>query len=494
MKITIINFWNIWEPHFVTILEIAEKHLLAGDTVEIIACCGELSFCDGNWHGSSENCFYCVRKYIEGFGNLSGEVKLIPLAKLQGKDFDKQWLLSTDWNKESLQQAFVEDLDCGYGVLSSFISHYRNSNINFTGKQNKVKEMLINSIDIYFKIYNYLKTAASNRVYLFNGRYAYYRAAFRAVKKRGIKIYCHERGCDIQHYSNYEDVMPHDTNNFHQKMINAWSKAIKKDKKLAYKIGASFYEERKKKVEQSWYSFVSDQDENCLPSSWDYNKYNIVIYNSSEDEFEAIGSEWQHLLYTNQLTGIKQILDDIKGKSNNIMIYLRMHPNLKDADQEHVKLFCDLHYPFFEIIPPDSPVDSYYLLQQCDKILTFGSTIGIEAVYFEKPSILADLAFYRNLNGTYNPETHEELMKLLLDQHLSPLNKAKSIIYGYYLKTYGIKFIYAQGITIFRASFKGHEYGRIKTYKFIFKNIFNCKYLKLLCRCVYNIATTKSRF
>ncbi|MDD5597293.1 MAG: hypothetical protein PHV82_05075, partial [Victivallaceae bacterium] len=296
---------------------------------------------------------------MEGLGKLSGKVKLIPLGKLPKREIDKTVFLSKTWDKELLKKTSMEGFDVGYGVLSSFISKYRNPDISFIDKQDKIKEMLINSLDVYFRIYDYLEVANPDELYLFNGRYAYYRAAFRAARKLGLKTYCHERGCNIQHYCNHENVMPHDSDYFHTQMLNAWDEAVKKDKDAAFKIGASFYEERQKNIEQSWYSFTKTQHKNLLPVGWDEKKYNIVIYNSSEDEFEAVGTEWQHLLYTNQLVGIKKILDSVKEKdiAADIKIYLRMHPSLKEADPRYVASFYGLDYPFFEVIPPESSVD-----------------------------------------------------------------------------------------------------------------------------------------
>ena len=64
--------------------------------------------------------------------------------------------------------------------------------------------------------------------------------------------------------------------------------------------------------------------------------------------------------------------------------------------------------------------------------------MGVEAVYWEKPSILAGMCFYRELGCTYNPETHVELMEML-GADLEPKDREPAIMFGYYLLNFGIK-------------------------------------------------------
>jgi len=67
-------------------------------------------------------------------------------------------------------------------------------------------------------------------------------------------------------------------------------------------------------------------------------------------------------------------------------------------------------------------VDSYDIVSAADVVLTFGSTIGIEAAYYGKPSILLGRAVYEDLGSCYVPSSHDELMKLLSSSGILPKN------------------------------------------------------------------------
>ena len=96
------------------------------------------------------------------------------------------------------------------------------------------------------------------------------------------------------------------------------------------------------------------------------------------------------------------------------------------------------------------------MIKKSDKVLTFGSTVGIEAVYWGTPSILAGIAFYKDLGGTYNPESHEILIQLLTSE-LKPKNKQLALMYGYYYNTYGIQFKYYKPDSFLSGKFKNER-------------------------------------
>jgi hypothetical protein len=60
-------------------------------------------------------------------------------------------------------------------------------------------------------------------------------------------------------------------------------------------------------------------------------------------------------------------------------------------------------------------VSTYSLLEVAEKIITVGSTVGVEAVYFKKPSILLGPSSYRFLDVCYVPKNDDELRAMLKD-------------------------------------------------------------------------------
>jgi len=106
---------------------------------------------------------------------------------------------------------------------------------------------------------------------------------------------------------------------------------------------------------------------------------------------------------------------------------------------------------------PESPINSYDLMHASNKILTFGSTVGIEATYWGKPSILLGPSFYKAFEATHNPESYEELMAMLLDKDLKALAQENTLPYGFHINSFGIPFKIYKPKNLFEGEFKGFD-------------------------------------
>jgi len=90
--------------------------------------------------------------------------------------------------------------------------------------------------------------------------------------------------------------------------------------------------------------------------------------------------------------------------------YLRVHPMLGKFPNSQWDEIRHFDYRNLTIIEPEEPVDSYCLLDSCEKVIIFGSTMGVEATFWEKPSILIGQSFYSLLDCVYQPQFTEELL------------------------------------------------------------------------------------
>ena len=118
------------------------------------------------------------------------------------------------------------------------------------------------------------------------------------------------------------------------------------------------------------------------------------------------------------------------------MVYLRMHPNLSGLYNKFRSECEALENDKFKVILPESPVSSYDLMFAADTVVSFASTIGIEAVFWDKPSVLLGSCFFQYLDVAYQPTTHEEAMALLT-QKLEPKDKVGALMYAGYIMTFG---------------------------------------------------------
>jgi hypothetical protein len=93
------------------------------------------------------------------------------------------------------------------------------------------------------------------------------------------------------------------------------------------------------------------------------------------------------------------------------------------------------------------------MLDGAERVLSFGSTVSVEATFWGRPSIGADDSFFDGLDALYEARTEEELVDLLTRPALPPKNRHAAIAFGYYLDTYG-------------SGFRHFDTGRISDYEF----------------------------
>jgi len=453
MKILVVTLCARFKPHFETDLELLQKHLDAGDEVAHLYCnCGMLA-CEDNVYHDIRICRECVATKRAGLLLLNPRVSSQSFLNQFAAIRDELSTVKTEFDSvDRMKEYRLGGFDIGWAVLSSIISLRRDPEPFLAESKTLVAKLAISAWSIYCSVQNHLEHYPVNRVYVFNGRLATCRAVLRACQSRGIPCWIHERGHDVSHYELYENVMPVDRAYTENEVRRCWMKAgLGSNRK---EIAEAYFHGRAKGVVQSWYSYVSNQKEGALPLGWDPAKRNIVIFNSSEDECASIGDEWRHTLYSGQLDGIRKVVESLGAHARDMHVYLRMHPNLIGVDNANTRALRQLRGAGFTFIPDDDPVSTYALIKNADKVLTFGSTVGIEAVFWGKPSILAGPSFYTNLGGTYNPTSHEELVAMTMAD-LPPKDKEPALMYGYYLNSYGTPYKYFVPNGLFDGTFKG---------------------------------------
>jgi hypothetical protein len=353
---------------------------------------------------------------------------------------------------DQLREYRIENFDIGYAVLSSLVSLCRDPEPDLIRYQVEIERFLIAALQTYRHTQSFIDEYRPDRVYVFNGRFAAMRAVLRAAQSRGVECCLHERGCDNQHYDVLTNHMSHDLPAMQEVIRRHWEAADGNAQRLA--LAETWYQERVQRVERNWHSFVKHQQVGELPTGWNPKKKNITVFCSSDDEFAAIGDFWNNKLYPDQGEAIRRIVTDLLPHPD-INLTLRMHPNLKGLTHQGIKAMLNLKSANLNVLPPESTVDSYTLLKASDCVVTFGSTVGIEAVYWQRPSVLLGPAFYQDLGGTYQPTTHIETLQLL-KQNLAVQSRQGALMYGFWLQTFGIPFEYFQASGLFDGTFKGH--------------------------------------
>lgn len=450
MKVLFVETFSLWPVHLEYGLELAQRHLDENDMVDYLACNADLASCTQNLDHDLRRCMSCVSRRRQGLKMLSGELKYFSLSDIRLPNETKQEFKLD--SIDDLRMLRIEGVDVGEAVLSSIISIQRNATPSIETIRALAVHLLWSSWKIFLKVRRHLESNVYDRVYIFNGRFAESRVVLRLCQQLKVDCYVHERGADFHRYSLSKNTFPHDISYKKADIEQHWlASELSEQEKLS--IAFDFYQSRAIGKEQSWYSFVAAQENARLPDNWEPSKKNIVIFTSSEDEYAAIGADWRNHIYPTQYHGICSIIKDL-SRSDKINVYVRMHPNTAHDKSDSTKSIYKLSHPKAEIITPESTISTYELIRKADSVLTFGSTVGIEAAFWGTPSVLAGKSIYRGLGSVYLPATHDQVVDMLL-QDLSPLDKLGSIKYGFYMNTFGEKFIYFDADGVFSGKYKG---------------------------------------
>ena len=97
------------------------------------------------------------------------------------------------------------------------------------------------------------------------------------------------------------------------------------------------------------------------------------------------------------------------------------------------------------------------MMRKATRVVSFGSTTGLEATYWGKPSILGYRSYFDRLGSVHIPKSHDEMMRLIVGDDTPPADKPARLMYGYFMKTFGMPFRYNRPTGLTGGTFKsGH--------------------------------------
>ena len=449
-NILIVTPFKSVTPHFETELEIARLHKENGDRVTVLSCLGELAACDLNVHRDQKQCAKCIAKRRDGWGLVEG-VTIEPILKTKIKFPYASTLTSAPKNADEVKQWMVDGTDAGWGLLSSLVSIEQTPDVDLRKIRWITRRLAASSETIYRRMVSILKDNKINCVYVFNGRLALCRAVVRACERTKTKYYVHERGCNNHHYSLYENSLPHDIQKTHEAILSKWSNDH--DAARRQQLSEEWFQKRRHGTSEDWYSFLGQQSRRKLPEGWIAERHNVVVFTSSEDEFASIGDVWVNKLYESQYKGVQCLVSDLQVLAPNAHVTVRMHPNQKRLRGGETEALRRLQASNVTVLAPESDVDTYALIDNASVVVSFGSTVGIEAVYWNKPSVLLGPSFYQDLGAAYKVATHEDALDAILRPKLG--DKEMALAYGYWANTRGEAYKYYEPDDFYTGTFCG---------------------------------------
>lgn len=417
-------------------VDLLMNHILKGDDIYIVKDFdgnigkSQMSYPDDYHLYRNKKVFYNLVAYLEKKGAKITLLNYKETNNFVPKVFD---------DIEALKSYTVDGYNIGMGVASTTITLLRDHKVDTIKNKKFINRELKNSLDAIATVDEYVHSINPDLIYLFNGRTSIFSPIVSYCKKYQLPFRVYETTSRYDKYHLLENSTPHDITYRRKEINDLWNDpAISSDEK--YEIGISFFKEQRAGINELDPSYISLQNKE-IDRDLIKGKEVITFFNSSIDEFAAVPG-WENYIYIfrDEVEAIETICNFYKDNTHKIFI-LRIHPNLKylrNAQNKELQKLKQIKNLI--VIDPESPIRSYSLLDISDKIITFGSTIGIESCYYGKPAISLGLSVYENLDVVYIPKDKDELFSFIDNKYLLPKPKENAVPYGYWYKTFGEDF------------------------------------------------------
>ena len=333
---------------------------------------------------------------------------------------------------DDLRAFSIDGINHGIEAASSVVTFLKDPQPDMRANQAFIQRTLFTAIALYRATVDLIDKIKPDLGYLFNGRYASQRPVLRALQQRGIRLSTVEVGHSRENYTLIEGTLYHDLEN-KKRLIEAFWEDPNVPFKEKERIAHQFFRDRRygSGDEYPEARFVRNQRRGVLPAGFDATKRNIAIFNSSEDEFAAV-ENYENPIYKDQIAGLRQLISS-PNICPDIRFYLRVHPRLGTLSNFQTEAIKALRSDNLVVVGANDKIDTYALMEVAEKVITFGSTMGIESAYAGKPSIFIGREAYEDLGACYTPRTHEDAIALINNSQLPALPNLGALKYGYYM-------------------------------------------------------------
>ena len=449
-RVCFFEFWNV-NPHLETSFELAKRHLDAGDTVYYFFCGHDVPYKELITDSSAlyvlRQCtpeHRCVRLIKHPNLHYFGRVRMPWVKWAPPND------LRHDVTLRELQEIDYKGSEIGLAAVSSLTFITRSSSPSVAAHAELVGRMLRSGVLVYEYALRALRKLQPDLVYIFNGRFVNYRSVMNAAKQCAVPLLIHERGANKNRFV-ARPFMPHDFSRIQDEMLDAWGREQSSGE--AADIAARYFRERRNGAEQGWKSFVRDQRRGHLPALPSGRRL-VAYFSSSDDEYKSVGDIVKWVRWPSQVAAL-QDLASLCGEIEDVTLVVRVHPHTAEKSIADKRFWEELFRGSGVIvIGARDAVDTYALIERADLVVTCGSTVGIEAVYWGTPSVCLGPSLYDRLDAVHIPCNVTELRGLLLSPALD-VHPEKTLPFGFYHATFGEQFRFYEPKTLLTGTFLG---------------------------------------
>ena len=348
---------------------------------------------------------------------------------------------------DDLKKLVYKGAPLGIGVASSLITKTRDPAPDVTKFRTLITRYLRASAIVFESASALIHEHRPKAVLVFNGRFACSKPIVEAARQMKVECFFQERGSTLERYI----VHPGCIHSFayHRRCIGEmWAQAGPE----RAEIGRSFFAGSRQGDGICWPSCIGHQIRDVMPPRRHGRR--IVYFSSSDEEYAAVEDACPHTCFDSQRHAIEFLVEWTRHQPD-VEFVIRMHPNQEGKPEADPRYWDSLEGHNIVVERPESATDSYALAESADLVITYGSTMGVEAAFLGKPVLLLCDSNYSGLDSVYEPQTPEEVVALMSQSVLPPKPKENCLPYGYYALTFGTPYRFYQPKSLFEGSFMG---------------------------------------
>ncbi len=260
----------------------------------------------------------------------------------------------------------------------------------------------------------------------------------------------HERGSDRDKYMLQKNI--HDFVGLQKDIVN-YSMGVHPATMCL--MASNYYHGVRNKKERTWDIYNLKQKSGHIPEALK-NKDFIAYFVSSDDEYESLNPEMLDSGFGKQKSALSQLVK--LCEQENKFLCIRMHPRQADLASSDINFYYNLRSPNVLVIEPSSDYDSYTLIERSALVVTYGSTIGMEALFMGKPVIVLSKTIYDFSSEIMKPANQDELLRAICTPK-EPQTNESAMIFGYYQHTHGYDHYYYRPTDMFSGEICGIKLG-----------------------------------
>lgn len=444
-NIAILSHVSLWTSHHAEAIEIALKESKQNNVI-VYGCNKNLLGCPANPNQKKLSCFMCrmqtnkTNKLLHENGIKTVDINLSDL-KIDITDIKFK-------NINELYEFKYEDAPIGRLVYSTLVSELNDSFFQIKENQSKINSYIKDAISLYDYFKTELVSKHIEKLYVWNGRRSIDGSALHAAKKNDIKY------CSFISGGAYNSILTREN----CETINDIDAATEDQSKIKHKLIIPEYEAKLSKQgldylfrNESYSESLSMNNMGFIDFHKNFSSSNnftehlkgkkfIVLFMGTFFEFVGIpGFDTKDTFFGSFYDAVKY-LNSGEMFSEDLKLVVRWHPNSVAVKGNERKILEDLISTCSKNvihIPPQSNMDSYWLINNSEKVISVGSSIVMEAAVRGKPSAFIGHNLFENLESFVKIQSWLELEEFIQNGKITKNYLRDSIIWGAYFSTFG---------------------------------------------------------